>query len=153
MLNGDIMVNAITGSTGAGVKPGATGNHFWRNNNMSVYKAFEHQHVPEIKQSLKQLQNSFDSDIDFIPYRGDFPRGIFTTIVIKTKVALEEIVAIVRRILCQRLLYAYRRQEHRFEASCQHQQVPYPSGKAWRQTSCHLLHRQLAERSQRTSGT
>ena len=48
--------------------------------------------MPEIKQSLKQLQNSFDSDIDFIPYRGDFPRGIFTTIVIKTKVALEEIV-------------------------------------------------------------
>ena len=66
--------------------------HLMLNNNMSVYKAFEHQHVPEIKQSLKQLQNSFDSDIDFIPYRGDFPRGIFTTIVIKTKVALEEIV-------------------------------------------------------------
>ena len=92
MLNGDIMVNAITGSTGAGVKPGATSHFSWRNNNLSVYKAFEHQHVPEIKQSLKQLQNSFDSDIDFIPYRGDFPRGIFTTIVIKTKVALEEIV-------------------------------------------------------------
>lgn len=58
MLNGDIMVNAITGSTGAGVKPGATSHFSWRNNNMSVYKAFEHQHVPEIKQSLKQLQNS-----------------------------------------------------------------------------------------------
>ncbi len=92
MLNDDIMVNAITGSTGAGVKPGATSHFSWRNNNMSVYKAFEHQHVPEIKQSLKQLQNSFDADIDFIPYRGDFPRGIFTTIVVKTKVALEEIV-------------------------------------------------------------
>ena len=59
---------------------------------MSVYKAFDHQHVPEIKQSLKQLQNSFDSDIDFIPYRGDFARGIFATLVVKTKVALEEIV-------------------------------------------------------------
>ena len=81
MLNDDIMVNAITGS------------HFsWRNNNLSVYKAFNHQHVPEIKQSLKQLQNSFEAEIDFIPYRGDFPRGIFTTIVVKTKVALEEIV-------------------------------------------------------------
>ena len=54
--------------------------------------AFEHQHVPEIKQSLKQLQNSFDADIDFIPYRGDFARGIFATIVVKTKVALDEIV-------------------------------------------------------------
>ena len=62
------------------------------NNNMSVYKAFEHQHVPEIKQSLKQLQNSFDAEIDFIPYRGDFARGIFATMVVKTKVALEEIV-------------------------------------------------------------
>ena len=92
MLNNDIMVNAITGSTGAGVKPGSTSHFSWRNNNLSVYKAFDHQHVPEIKQSLKQLQNSFDVDIDFIPYRGDFPRGIFATIVVKTKVALDEIV-------------------------------------------------------------
>ena len=91
MLNDDIMVNAITGSTGAGVKPGATSHFSWRNNNLSVYKAFEHQHVPEIKQSLRQLQNSFNSEIDFIPYRGDFARGIFATIVVKTKVALEEI--------------------------------------------------------------
>ena len=92
MLNDDIMVNAITGSTGAGVKPGATSHFSWRNNNMSVYKPFQHQHVPEIKQSLKQLQNSFDSEVDFIPYRGDFPRGIFCTIVVKTKVEIEEIV-------------------------------------------------------------
>ena len=91
MLNDNIMVNAITGSTGAGVKPGSTSHFSWRNNNLSVYKAFDHQHVPEIKQSLKQLQNSFDADIDFIPYRGDFPRGIFATIVVKTKVALDEI--------------------------------------------------------------
>ena len=92
MLTGDVSVNAITGSTGAGVKPGATSHFSWRNNNISIYKAFDHQHVPEIKQSLKQLQNSFDSEIDFIPYRGDFPRGIFATLVVKTKVALEEIV-------------------------------------------------------------
>ena len=92
MLTDDISVNAITGSKGAGVKPGATSHLSWRNNKISVYKAFEHQHVPEIKQSLQQLQNSFDSDIDFIPYRGDFPRGIFATLVVKTKVALEEIV-------------------------------------------------------------
>ncbi|TWV13096.1 N-acetyl-gamma-glutamyl-phosphate reductase [Bacteroidaceae bacterium HV4-6-C5C] len=91
MLNSDIMVNAITGSTGAGVKPGATSHFSWRDNNLSVYKAFEHQHIPEIKQSLKKLQSSFDADIDFIPYRGNFPRGIFATIVIKTKVALDEI--------------------------------------------------------------
>lgn len=92
MLNDDVMVNAITGSTGAGVKPDAASHFSWRNNNMSVYKPFAHQHVPEIKQSLKQLQQSFDSDIAFIPYRGDFPRGIFATLVVKTKVSLEEIV-------------------------------------------------------------
>lgn len=91
MLNDDIMVNAITGSTGAGVKPSSTSHFSWRNNNMSVYKPFSHQHVPEIKQSLKQLQNSFSSEIDFIPYRGDFPRGIFATLVIKSKVELSEL--------------------------------------------------------------
>lgn len=94
MLTDDIMVNAITGSTGAGVRPGATSHFSWRNNNMSVYKAFEHQHVPEIRQSLKQLQNSFEADVDFIPYRGDFPRGIFATIVVKSKVSIEELTRI-----------------------------------------------------------
>ena len=82
-LNGDIAVNAITGSTGAGVKPGATTHFSWRNNNMSIYKAFNHQHVPEIRQSLKQLQPEFDGAVDFIPYRGDFARGIFATLVVR----------------------------------------------------------------------
>lgn len=91
LLNGDVSVNAITGSTGAGVKPGSTSHFSWRNNNMSIYKPFSHQHVPEIKQSLKQLQSSFDAEIDFLPYRGDFPRGIFATLVIKTTVELEEV--------------------------------------------------------------
>lgn len=91
LLHGDVMVNAITGSTGAGVKPGATTHFSWRSGNMSIYKAFEHQHVPEIKQSLRQLQPSFDSEIDFIPYRGDFPRGIFATEVIKCEAPIDEI--------------------------------------------------------------
>lgn len=91
LLNGDVMVNAITGSTGAGVKPGASTHFSWRSGNMSIYKAFEHQHVPEIKQSLRQLQPSFDSEIDFIPYRGDFPRGIFATEVIKCDAPIDEI--------------------------------------------------------------
>lgn len=94
MLNSDISVNAITGSTGAGVKPSSTSHFSWRNNNMSIYKAFDHQHIPEIKQSLTQLQNSFNAEIDFIPYRGDFPRGIFATLVVKTKVDLHEITRI-----------------------------------------------------------
>ncbi|KAA6350317.1 N-acetyl-gamma-glutamyl-phosphate reductase [termite gut metagenome] len=94
MLNDDVTVNAITGSTGAGVKPAATSHFSWRNNNISIYKPFAHQHVPEIKQSLKQLQPSFDSDIDFIPYRGGFPRGIFTTLIVKSKTDLPELVCI-----------------------------------------------------------
>ncbi|MCQ2207715.1 MAG: N-acetyl-gamma-glutamyl-phosphate reductase [Paludibacteraceae bacterium] len=79
----DINVNAITGSTGAGFKPQATSHFSWRDNNLSIYKAFEHQHIPEIKQSLKQTQGEFDVEIDFIPYRGNFPRGIFATEVVK----------------------------------------------------------------------
>lgn len=80
LLNTEVHVNAITGSTGAGVKPSATSHFSWRENNISVYKAFEHQHLGEIRQSLNQLQNSFSEDINFIPVRGNFTRGIFASI-------------------------------------------------------------------------
>ena len=93
LINSDVSVNAITGSTGAGQKPGATTHFSWRNNNMSIYKAFNHQHVPEICQSLKQTQGYLDAAIDFIPYRGDFARGIFATEVVKTDKPIEEIIA------------------------------------------------------------
>lgn len=93
LINSDVSVNAITGSTGAGQKPGATTHFSWRNNNMSIYKAFNHQHVPEIRESLKQTQGCLDAAIDFIPYRGDFARGIFATEVVKTDKPIEEIVA------------------------------------------------------------
>lgn len=93
LINSDVSVNAITGSTGAGQKPGTTTHFSWRNNNMSIYKAFNHQHVPEIRQSLKQTQGYLDAAIDFIPYRGDFARGIFATEVVKTDKPIEEIVA------------------------------------------------------------
>ena len=92
IVKGDIAVNAITGSTGAGQKPGATTHFSWRNNNMSIYKAFCHQHVPEICQSRKQVQGELDAEIDFIPYRGDFARGIFATQVVKTDMPIEQIV-------------------------------------------------------------
>ena len=83
LLTHDVAVNAITGSTGAGQKPGATTHFSWRNNNLSVYKVFTHQHLHEIRQSLTELQGSLDVDVDFIPYRGDFTRGIFCTEVVK----------------------------------------------------------------------
>jgi len=93
LLTEDVAVNAITGSTGAGQKPGATTHFSWRNNNLSIYKPFQHQHVPEIRQSLKQVQGFLDADIDFIPYRGDFARGIFATEVVRTDKPIEDIVA------------------------------------------------------------
>ncbi len=92
LINDDVAVNAITGSTGAGQKPGATTHFSWRNNNISIYKPFQHQHVPEIKQSIRQVQGFLNADIDFIPYRGDFARGIFATSVIKTDKAIEDII-------------------------------------------------------------
>ena len=97
LLTHDISVNAITGSTGAGQKPGATTHFSWRNNNFSVYKLFSHQHLHEICQTLNELRpdgaprvadtlnEGYEPDgitVDFIPYRGDFTRGIFCTEVV-----------------------------------------------------------------------
>lgn len=90
MLTVDIHVNAITGSTGAGVKPSATSHFSWRNNNISIYKAFNHQHLQEISQSLRQLQNNFHAAVNFIPVRGNFARGIYATIYTKCNLTLDE---------------------------------------------------------------
>ena len=91
LLNKDVHVFAITGSTGAGVKPAPTSHFSWRNDNISIYKPFRHQHLDEIRQSLSQLQNSFASEIDFIPVRGCFSRGIFATLYLDCPVELSEI--------------------------------------------------------------
>ena len=107
MLDGDVMVNAITGSTGAGVKPSATTHFSWRSGNISIYKAFEHQHVPEILQSLHKLQPSFDGAIDFIPYRGDFPRGIFCTAVVRQEVELEQVVRLYKEFYADAVFTHY----------------------------------------------
>ncbi len=97
-LTQDISVNAITGSTGAGQKPSATTHFSWRQDNMSVYKLFTHQHLHEITQTLNELRpqtaprviDTLDEPeatdgitVDFIPYRGNFSRGIFCTAVIR----------------------------------------------------------------------
>ena len=93
IIQNDVSVNAITGSTGAGQKPTGTTHFSWRNNNMSIYKPFSHQHVPEIEQSLRQVQGHLETHIDFIPYRGDFARGIFATEVVRTDAPIADIVA------------------------------------------------------------
>ncbi|MDR1584558.1 MAG: N-acetyl-gamma-glutamyl-phosphate reductase [Prevotellaceae bacterium] len=90
LLTDEVHVNAITGSTGAGVKPSATSHFSWRNNNISVYKAFEHQHLSEIRQSVVQLQAGFNREINFIPVRGNFTRGIFATTYTTCGLSLEE---------------------------------------------------------------
>ena len=91
MLNDEIYVHAIIGSTGTGHKASSQTTFSWRDNNVSIYKPFVHQHLPEIRESVEQLQSSFKAGIHFVPYRGNFTRGIFCTIMVKNKVAIEEL--------------------------------------------------------------
>ena len=79
LISGDIHVNGITGSTGAGQKPSATTHFSWRNDNISVYKTFTHQHLLEINQTVQELHPGYPGRVLFIPQRGCFARGIFVT--------------------------------------------------------------------------
>ncbi len=92
LIQDEVHVNATTGSTGAGVKPSATTHFSWRNNNVSAYKVFSHQHLKEIGQTMRQLQPGFDKAINFIPMRGDYPRGIYVTAYTKCNLSEEEAV-------------------------------------------------------------
>ncbi len=83
LLKDELHVNAITGSTGAGQAPSETSHYSWRAGNISVYKAFEHQHLGEITQSIIQLQPRFNKMINFIPVRGNHTRGIFASVYTK----------------------------------------------------------------------
>jgi N-acetyl-gamma-glutamyl-phosphate reductase len=90
LLNSEVHISATTGSTGAGQKPTATTHFTWRNDNLSVYKVFDHQHLNEIGESLKQLQPSFNKAVNFVPYRGDFTRGIFAAIYMDSDLSEDE---------------------------------------------------------------
>ena len=94
IISGDIHVNGITGSTGAGQKPGATTHFSWRNDNCSVYKTFTHQHLLEINQTIHELQPDYDGRVLFIPQRGCFTRGIFVTAYAKCDTPIEDVRAI-----------------------------------------------------------
>lgn len=89
-LNAEVHINATTGSTGAGQSSGATTHFSWRNNNLSIYKAFEHQHLNEISESLLQLQQNFNEELSFIPQRGNFTRGIFAAMYLESDLSLED---------------------------------------------------------------
>lgn len=94
LIKDDVHVFAITGSTGAGVKPGATKHFSWRNDNVSIYKPFKHQHLDEIGQSLHQLQPDMTANVEFLPVRGCFSRGIYATLYTKCDLTLEEAKAL-----------------------------------------------------------
>lgn len=90
-LLGDIYTTGITGSTGAGQSLSTTSHFSWRANNIQAYKTLTHQHLGEIGQSLLQLQPNTDIDISFVPWRGDFTRGIFVSSTIHCDLSVEEL--------------------------------------------------------------
>ena len=89
-LNSEVHITGTTGSTGAGQSPSVTTHFTWRNDNLSIYKAFDHQHLGEIGQSLNQLQPDFGQTLNFIPYRGDYTRGIIASIYLDSDLSGEE---------------------------------------------------------------
>ena len=95
-LDSEVHVTAITGSTGAGQKPVSTTHFSWRNNNISIYKPFTHQHLGEISQSVTELQPTFDQEINFIPMRGDFTRGIFASVYFDSDLSEEEAIKLYK---------------------------------------------------------
>ncbi|TDQ33288.1 N-acetyl-gamma-glutamyl-phosphate reductase [Zeaxanthinibacter enoshimensis] len=94
-LGNDVHINAMTGSTGAGVATSATTHFSWRNNNISWYKPFTHQHMGEISESLQSLQDEIPP-IHFLPMRGNFTRGIFATAYTRYTDSLESAEALYR---------------------------------------------------------
>jgi N-acetyl-gamma-glutamyl-phosphate reductase len=94
LIKNDVHINATTGSTGAGQGLSPTSHFSWRNNNLSVYKAFEHQHLNEIGQSLVQLDAAFNVPLNFVPQRGDFTRGILAAMYLESELTAEEAQAI-----------------------------------------------------------
>lgn len=93
---GEVYTTGITGSTGAGQKLQDTTHFTWRANNISAYKTLTHQHVGEINRSLKQLQPSFNNDLHFVPWRGDFTRGIFVSSTVSADQSLDKLNALYK---------------------------------------------------------
>lgn len=90
-LLGEVYSTGITGSTGAGQKLQATTHFTWRANNISAYKTLSHQHLREINLHLRTLQPAFDAPVNFVPWRGDFTRGIFISTVTTSNLSLDEV--------------------------------------------------------------
>lgn len=97
LLKDAVHVNAVTGATGAGTSLSENTHFAWRDNNFSAYKSFEHQHLNEIGQSVKKLQKAHDQEINFIPNRGNFSRGIHATAYTRYSGSLEDAIEIYKR--------------------------------------------------------
>jgi N-acetyl-gamma-glutamyl-phosphate reductase len=96
LLKDEVHISAITGSTGAGQALSASTHFSWRNNNVSIYKAFTHQHLKEIGMGVGILQNNFSKNINFIPYRGNFTRGIMANVYTKFAGTLQEAIELYK---------------------------------------------------------
>ena len=110
-LNGDVQITAITGSTGAGVKPAATTHFSWRNDNLSIYKPFTHQHLAEIGRTLRGLQPDWEGRLNFVPMRGPFARGIFASVYMDTDLTQEEATALYEQAYADEPFAAVARKE------------------------------------------
>lgn len=95
-LLGEVHTTGITGSTGAGQSLQATSHFTWRANNISTYKVLTHQHLKEIRRSLQLLQPGYNGEVNFVPVRGDYPRGIWVTSYMQTDLSLEEAVKLYK---------------------------------------------------------
>src|SRR5699024_8407637 len=89
----EVYSTRITGSNGAGASPSPTTHYSWRNNNVSAYKTLNHQHIDEIKINLEHLNQS-SVNVHFVPWRGDFTRGIFISSTLKCDEELDTIFSI-----------------------------------------------------------
>jgi N-acetyl-gamma-glutamyl-phosphate reductase len=96
LLTDEVHINGITGSTGAGQAPTATTHFSWRNNNISIYKPFTHQHLHEVRKTLETVAENTVPDLNFVPVRGDFTRGIFLTAYTATHLELPELLDLYR---------------------------------------------------------
>ncbi|MEM6771059.1 MAG: N-acetyl-gamma-glutamyl-phosphate reductase, partial [Bacteroidota bacterium] len=96
LANGEVHINGMTGSTGAGQKPLPTTHFSWRNANVSVYKAFGHQHLNEIGRMVKSLGRPGAEGLNFLPLRGPFARGIFVTTYVQTDASAAELKTLFR---------------------------------------------------------
>ena len=92
----EVHVTGITGSTGAGQAPSETTHFSWRSDNLSVYKAFTHQHLSEIRETLRSMAPGFGGEINFVPVRGDFARGILASVYLDTDLSEAEAVAVYK---------------------------------------------------------